>query len=63
MTSWDKSQLPLVVTSPLVCRRFLLLLLTSPPVAEEINIRETKVQKAKAATLTSSPPVTQHCFE
>ena len=58
-----KASFLLLLLQPLVCRHFLLLLLTSPPVTEEINIRETKVQNAKVATLTSSPPLTQHCFE
>lgn len=40
---------------PLVCRH-LLLFLTSPPEKGERNIRETKVQSAKVATLTSSCP-------
>lgn len=62
MTPWDKSQLPLTSLQPLVCEHFLLLL-TSPPVTRKINIRETKVQNAKAATLTSSGPLSQHCFE
>lgn len=45
----------LLLLGPLICRRFVLLL-TSSPVTGDINIRETKAQNAKVATLTSSCP-------
>lgn len=48
-----KASFLLLLLRPLLCRHFLLLL-TSPPETGERNIRETKVQNARAATLTSS---------
>lgn len=56
MTDWESGQLPLAVASATGLQAFFLLFLTSPPETGGINIRETKVQNATVATLTSSCP-------